>query len=1489
MKAIAGVRTDPLRVVAAILIALTSLAAGPAKAAPGDLDTTFSGDGKAFARVGTARSSTIQAMARQTDGRIVVAGFSTDGTRQSITLARFNTDGSLDTRFNDTGRVAVRVDNRDGRANAIAIQPDGRIVVGGRNGTRWLVLRFTSNGRLDTTFNGTGQSAPTSFEIFRGASVSGVALQPDGKIVAAGWVYNGTGNFGPIDVAVVRYNPDGTIDTSFNSTGETGLHIDDLTSVTGTGVAIQLNGKIVVPTEQGDLIRFNANGGLDTTFGGTGRVSASAGVTFKAVAVQADGKLVGAGSLEVNPFEYLMAIARFNANGTPDTSFGGGDGLVTTSLGNSINQADGVSIQPDGKIIAAGSTGNVNDRALAIVRYLPGGGLDTAFGTLGKVQFPSLSGSDTYAHAVLVESDGSIVAAGERIRDFFSDMLVTRFDEFGDPDTKGFGIGGSVIMPAGNSAYEGATAVALQSNGRIVTAGFANNGYRSDFALARFSSNGTTDNTFNGVGSVVTSLGTDDGVALSVAVQPDGKILAGGYYAYDPSNARDAFALVRYLADGSLDTTFNGTGKVTTVVGSGGDGRAMGMALQPDGRIVLAGYGRDSKYGFVLARYNANGSLDTTFGGAFTGKVTTVFGTLDDRARAVVLQPDGKIIAAGHTETAGGIRFAVARYLANGTLDTTFNGSGKVTVPAGVTNEVAVSVALQADGRILLGGSTGSLSEVVRLTPAGAVDASFGTAGKLTFVGRPITSIVPDPNGGILLVADNYRMLRLNDNGTLDTGYGTAGSTTVPYAVDATALAGVIQPDGRLVVVGSVDDGAGYGFGLVRLLGGDTLPDPFSYTPQSAVARNATMTSNTATITGITASAPISVVNGSYSIGCTTSFTTDPGTIANGQTVCVRHTSGAGYVQSVTTTLTVGGASADFTSTTVSQALVTLNPTSLSFGSQAVATAGSPMTATLTNNGEDAAVGLSIGTLGDFVVSATTCTTALAGGANCSISIVFLPLATGGRIGELSVVAPNATIPLLGIPLVGNGIGGGPGGGSDSPDAFTFVDRFAVPVSTLTASAPVQITGLTGPAVATAIGGEWCVSSANNCACDVHPFTRDPGAVANNQFVCVRHISSPIAGNSTDTQFIVGGIGDTFTTTTIDIVPAPFAFQPATGVVPATQLVSSAAIISGINAPSPVSVAGGEYSVGCTGTWTSTAGTVANGQTVCVRHVAASGYSAVTSTTLTIGGVTGSFVSTTASATTIPRLGNISTRMQVLTGNDVLIGGFIIGGNQPKTVVVRARGPSLAAFGITNFLANPQLQLYSGQAVLASNDDWGQAANAAAVQSSGFAPENALEAAILVTLQPGAYTAIVSGAGGVTGVGIVEVFEVDLPEVPLANISTRGQVLTGNDVMIGGFVIQGNAPQTVIVRARGPSLAEFGITNALADPVLQLFSGQAVIAANDDWQASTDAPSIQSRGFAPANSKEAAILITLNPGAYTAIVTGKAGGTGVGIIEVFAQ
>jgi hypothetical protein len=252
-------------------------------------------------------------------------------------------------------------------------------------------------------------------------------------------------------------------------------------------------------------------------------------------------------------------------------------------------------------------------------------------------------------------------------------------------------------------------------------------------------------------------------------------------------------------------------------------------------------------------------------------------------------------------------------------------------------------------------------------------------------------------------------------------------------------------------------------------------------------------------------------------------------------------------------------------------------------------------------------------------------------------------------------------------------------------------------------------------------------------------------------------------------------------------------------------------------------------------------------------------------------------------------LANIATRGGVQTGDNVMIAGFIIGGSTPKTVLIRARGQSMSGQGVPGLLANPVVNLYSGSTVIASNDNWGSASNWAAIQATGMAPTNALEAAILVTLSPGPYTAIVTGNGGATGIAIVEVLEIDNLASPLVNIATRGLVQTGDSVMIVGFIICGATPQTVLLRARGASMAAQGVPGLLADPFLQLYSGSTVIASNDNWGTASNAADIQATGLQPTDSRESAILITLDPGPYTAIVSGAGGTTGVAIVEVLAR
>jgi hypothetical protein len=264
----------------------------------------------------------------------------------------------------------------------------------------------------------------------------------------------------------------------------------------------------------------------------------------------------------------------------------------------------------------------------------------------------------------------------------------------------------------------------------------------------------------------------------------------------------------------------------------------------------------------------------------------------------------------------------------------------------------------------------------------------------------------------------------------------------------------------------------------------------------------------------------------------------------------------------------------------------------------------------------------------------------------------------------------------------------------------------------------------------------------------------------------------------------------------------------------------------------------------------------------------------------------------TVTVTTGPaRLANISTRAQVGTGSSVLIGGFIVSGGSPKRILARAIGPSLIPFGVTNALMDPRLELHAQNgALLFSNDNWGAAANKQEITDTGRAPSSPQEPAILTTLAPGNYTAIVSGVGNATGVALVEVYDEDSgPGSLLANLSTRGGVGTGANVMIGGVIVTDD--KTVVVRALGPTLTQFGVTNALSDPALELRDAQGtLIDSNDNWQTSPQKTQIQASGHAPPNPAEPAVYVSLPMGNYTAIVHGVgAAPTGTALVEVYPQ
>jgi uncharacterized delta-60 repeat protein len=345
-----------------------------------------------------------------------------------------------------------------------------------------------------------------------------------------------------------------------------------------------------------------APGDLDPSFGAGGKVTTNFGSGSNGgygVALQADGKIVAVGR---------SGVARYNVDGGLDASFGSG-GKVTTSFGSAF----AVAIQGDGKIVAVGATAPAGFCCLfAIARFNVDGSLDASFGSGGQVT--TAFGGDSEARAVAIQADGRIVVAGSKYDPFSPGLAIARYDSDGSLDAS-FGTGGKLTMSFGGVA-DSANAVGLQPDGKILLAG--GGGSSNDFILARLNIDGSLDSSFGANGKVSTDFGGFD-AARAVAIESDGKVVAAG-------NGNNRFALARYNADGSLDSSFNGTGRVTTTFTGQNIEAANALALQDDGKIVAVGQAFLNFAGnFVIARYNVNGSLDLGFGTG--GKVLTSLST----------------------------------------------------------------------------------------------------------------------------------------------------------------------------------------------------------------------------------------------------------------------------------------------------------------------------------------------------------------------------------------------------------------------------------------------------------------------------------------------------------------------------------------------------------------------------------------------------------------------------------------------------------------------------------------------------------------------------------------------------------------------------------------------------------------------------------------------------------------------------------------------
>lgn len=655
-------------------------------------------------------------------------------------------------------------------------------------------------GNLDNTFGNAGK--------IRDGFGSGydkgrdLVIQPDGKIVVVG--NSADGNFGGISVA--RYNADGTPDYSFGNSGKT---LNTALKALSQAVALQTDGKIVVTGETRETksvffaVRFNSDGSVDKGFGVGGTTTVQFGtLNDRAVdiSILPDGKIILAGTTAINYgiYDYDFAFARLKSDGSLDVKFGN-SGKIVSKITNNTDVLTSIAVQTDGKILAVGKSDSITgfpfpSSAFTVVRYDQDGTIDRRFGNNGII---SIYGYYAQANSVVLQSDGKIVVAGARK---FNDPIVARFLADGRPDSS-FGASGIVSLPLIEDQYS-LKDIAIQPDGKIVGIG--------SFTVIRLNSDGTFDGDFGNAGVFYQDTSSANFSNAAVEIQPDEKIVIGGRFQED-------FAAVRLTNRGTRDLRFGRNGLATTDVGNI-SASIRDLVVQNDGKIVTVGYAKMPKLHFAVARYNSDGSPDASFGN--NGKVFTTINSENCEARKVILQTDGKIIVAGSTlngqiASYGNYDFVFVRYNTDGTIDETFGNNGKTVTDFGSPHEEIMSVIVQPDGKILaLGGSNSSYIRsnlVARYNADGSLDTSFGDSGKTaTYISENYVKtigMVLQTGGKILVIGNDYNnivLMRYNPDGAIDSSFGNNGksliansNTNPEFGYDVIA-----QPDGKIIVVG---------------------------------------------------------------------------------------------------------------------------------------------------------------------------------------------------------------------------------------------------------------------------------------------------------------------------------------------------------------------------------------------------------------------------------------------------------------------------------------------------------------------------------------------------------------------------------------------------------------------------------------------------------------------------------------------------------------
>ena len=738
--------------------------------------------------------------------------------------------GDLDPGFGGSGVVSTPFNHGEALLQTV-VQADGKILVGGYTealGRTLLLMRFNSDGSLDTTFasNGIYLDADAASE------PSSLSLQADGKIL-----YSRGGSM----VRLTRLNPDGSLDSGFANNGVATIDLGTR-NFTPVGLYVQegasgpsgfILGGTLLDNGTGYLavMRLDGNGNLDTSFGtnGIGQKGTTTGnLQAHAMELDASGQLVVVGSLFVTAgSQYNLAASLFTTAGSVSTGFGT-SGLLTINQGaNEIGRA--VARDSNGLLYLLGETGNggtSND--LLLIRLTSSGSLDTSWDTDG-ILVQNINALDFAVDLVIDSNDRPIVSATTASLGQLADWLLLRYETNGVLSSTGFGTNGIVQFTAEMGTVTYNRALARQADGKLLLTGHHATSVTGNGLIFRLNADGSTDTSFNTTGKTIADV-QPQASTMALSEQPDGKILAAAQLELAGVQALGTY---RLNTDGSTDTAFAaGAGRKTyrryaTQVED--------LTLQSDGRFIVAGAFTDGNTDpAFLIRYNADGNLaDTSFG--YFGTVYADWGTGQDRVLALSLQSDGKLLVAGASANGGSNDLVVARYLNDGSLDTGFNSSGLQMLDQGGDDQA--SAILQAnDGAVLVAASSSGSNPkalLLRFNADGSFDTGFASGGIASVAmtaATEITDLVEQANGKVMLLGNlgaiggrDILLIQFNADGSLDTTFGSNGLLTIDLGSDEQARTLAQQADGKWLIGGS-DAGAAQAISL-RLFADGSL-DP---------------------------------------------------------------------------------------------------------------------------------------------------------------------------------------------------------------------------------------------------------------------------------------------------------------------------------------------------------------------------------------------------------------------------------------------------------------------------------------------------------------------------------------------------------------------------------------------------------------------------------------------------------------------------------------